>query len=517
MARTEISNKEIFYMKKRILICDDNPTQFEGLRKHLDSKYDVHNVDKYTKIIDYLDKHGHFNLLILDLGYDGEYSGHTIIPEIEKKFPKQKIVIYSRIYNETLDDEKRRIIQFLHSCKSIVDGFDPGLPIEEKIERIEEKIGGPSFLNKGKEEIWILHLSDLQFGGPGVLSEPETLATLVTSALNSFIKGDQEKHEPLGREIPSIIVVSGDISQTSSPNEYVLASKFFKELYYELRNLSKDIEFDINNLINDTNIIQVPGNHDFNWSISRSRNIHEMIKDLNGTKKKTYVYIEGLENMRDDLNYIDYVSRVFFDSYIKIFDKKNSFFNKSFVIYNLMNEIGIIFILLDSTRFENHFNSIGKVTEIDFNNIKRELEKIDPEQKALRILITHHTLDSNANKDKQLYLENGDRKRLINFIRIYCNISIVLTGHLHNFNFSEIPADDDKKVIHIGSGTLRSDDLNKFELPKFVLLRIWDYKSTNDKFKKLTVYPFSYNGNIYQKFSTFNGGQNCYKNFDINY
>lgn len=113
-------------------------------------------------------------------------------------------------------------------------------------------------MNKNNE-VLILHISDLHRTPKAELSNEDLWGTLRNDIYNTYGDtefGPDEPQLPTPEEI-DLIVVSGDVTQTASPEEYTEAEQFLCQLATELLGGNK------------TRLIIVPGNHDVSWNYSR--------------------------------------------------------------------------------------------------------------------------------------------------------------------------------------------------------------------------------------------------------
>ena len=74
-----------------------------------------------------------------------------------------------------------------------------------------------------------------------------------------------------------------------------------------------------------------------------------------------------------------------------------------------------------------------------------------------------------------------------------------------------------RKVVHVGAGTARSDDRRMYGQPEFNLLRLHDLSLDTNKFKVVTVYAFEWNGVIYSQKNAFERGTRAFKSFELRY
>lgn len=501
--------------KKRILICDDDNTQFNLLKDILDNTYDVVRSTDYKNVVEDLEKNKHVHLLILDLGFPGgRYIGHECIPDVITKFPHLKIIIFSDIILR--NDRAREAAQIFRKLRSpqisaILSPADKAPIIEFEVNKA---LGTSQWLKDG--ELWLLHASDIQFGGEGMNWDAEPLARQIWQMVQTFVQNDPETETEGRRSYPSLAVLTGDLTEHARPCEFDQASRFAQKL----SELIEERSSDMTGLIGKHSVIVIPGNHDINWDISFARNLHP--KERETPSDSPVEYKNGRENVREDLNFLWRYSWSPF-SEIKCGlpeDQSDWAWEPGYLICNLKDELKIIFVCLNSSRWSvDHLEPRALVPQGVWLEIETKLNAVDPDKSAARILLVHHTLAVEAEpKDRLTLKENPDEpKLLINMLSRTCNFSSILTGHIHELVADELNTGSDKrKLVYIGAGTTRSSDRKEYRNPQFNLIKLGNMSDEN-KFQTLTVYPFHWDGTRFCAHAAWEDGTRAWHPFELKY
>lgn len=506
--------------KKQILICDDDDKQYLNLRDFLIEKnYEVYRSHHYNYVLNDLEKYKPIHLLILDLGFFEEqekckksYVGHKCLSDVTEKYPDLKIIINSSILMEQEDDklkEAKAIIQKLLHYPNIKSFLYPGIDQLLLEFEIDKAIGTSKWFID--DEIWILHISDMQFGGTGLPTSGEMLATKIWETIDSFIKSSTDNEK---LNYPSLAFITGDLTQHGRPSEFDDAANFIKELSLKI---SKERP-EMLGIIDSHNCIIIPGNHDMNWDISRARNIY--IENGETVYKKE---ITNCTNFNPNLNFLEEYSWLPFSRIGCGLPKSNInwCWDPGYYIIDLKIELGIILVLLNSSKCNsNHISHKGIVSRKILYEIQNNLNRLDCEKNAARILLVHHTIDERKNSKERLSLDEEDSgcKDLLEMIVRTCGFTVVFTGHSHEFSIDKIPIGTEEiKSIHIGTGSARSDDLPKYRTPNFNIVKIFDRSLDTNKYKKISIYPFSWNGKHFCRYSGFDNGMKNWETFELKY
>lgn len=260
-----------------------------------------------------------------------------------------------------------------------------------------------------KEKFSVLHLSDLQFGGKAAGGSFNDYARIA-----QFLK-DKEIN-------PAIIVITGDIADKGKEDEYKEAQEWLQGLIKKIWDIDGEIGED-----NLKRIIMVPGNHDYDVSISASDYFDFKFKATNkGTfekKENTYANQKiGFYNFtRFAYEFSRNISWLFY-------------MNKAIHINDTFKDWGIRFVTLNSA-----YNINSDNCENRFDNFYCDLS--DFEEKVLvadenasdglcNILVLHNPPDNFKND-----ADKGQKSwsRLMTIIEDN-KIKLIMSGHTHDFN-----------------------------------------------------------------------------------
>ena len=371
---------------------------------------------------------------------------------------------------------------------------------------IGKAVGGPKWLRE--EEIVLLHLSDLQFGGEGLPGSAKTLAAQIAEALQSFIEGETYKGEDKKRRFPDLVLISGDLTQHGRPTEFEQASSFVTDLSATINDRSKEMA----GLVGSRNVILIPGNHDVNWDILRGRSIFSDAEglqyrpELNPDKDLEFLWREAWAP------YCEFSRALLNGTAEWVWDPGYS-------VIDLQKEIGVIFVCVNSARWGvTHLGQKGAVNHSTWLTIQAQLNALDPVKKATRVLLVHHSLHPSVKKENRLLLAESEDEpeQLVDLLKKGCNIAVVMTGHIHELAAQELVGGDaSNKLIHVGAGTARSKDTKPFCNPQFSVLRLCELDPHVNKFKHLDVYPFQWDGKRFAAHAAFQYGQKIWQRFEL--
>jgi len=502
--------------KKRILICDDNKTSRDTLTNILKESYDVFYSHYYKNVINDLKTHGPIQLLILDLGFDesgsttkDEYIAHKEVPDIIKFDPGLKIIIRSNILTKReLTAEALEISRELMGVENVCD-FISTADLAPKIRfSVDKAIGSPKWLKDG--EIWMLHLSDIQFGGEGLPVDNKTLATKVVETIQKFVDSEPDNDEEGRRRHPFLTLITGDITEHGFPKEFDEFSEFAKILTKQLSEMTTDFVG-----ILDNNTIFIPGNHDMNMNILQAQNLHKVNEKI--------IYKYGVSGKDPDLEFLkSYSWKPFCEVEFGNLKNANDWIcDPGYKLINLKDELGIIFVCLNSSFWgHDHIERHNIVPEDIWFDINKELHEKDKDNNACRILLVHHSIADNIEPKNRLILKKGGdvHSLLRDQISRTCNFAAVFTGHTHEQAASSLKTGSkERKLVHIGAGTLQSDNTPKYRNPEFNIIKISDFSPDNDKFLSLTVYSFHWSGSNFGNYNTFEDNTKFSEKFDLLY
>jgi calcineurin-like phosphoesterase family protein len=262
-----------------------------------------------------------------------------------------------------------------------------------------------------KFEKIILHLSDLHFG-PNNKYQQKTLVpdTPKSNGLDVLIK---DIAKTINRQV-DFVIISGDLTCSSEPNEFNAASEFLVALSSKL-NIQKE------------KILIVPGNHDIKWTNPTS----------------------STPETQSELNYSNFL-QVFYQK------KAENFF------CNLAFDEHIALLGLNSIRIEPRMHGIGYIGDDQLDYAFESILK-DHRDKILIACAHHHILPVNAIEP----ISEGKNVSLMADAKLVADrlleekAILYLHGHMHTPFFSvlrringDIEANQEQELFVFSAGSL---------------------------------------------------------------
>jgi HEAT repeat protein/predicted MPP superfamily phosphohydrolase len=298
----------------------------------------------------------------------------------------------------------------------------------------------------------ILHLSDLHFG---ILDQ----ANLWSNQLAADLYND--------RNISHLdaLILSGDIANYSTPEEYEAAEQF-------LHNLRQDFP------LNPEQIILVPGNHDLNWKLAEEAYRLERRKNYKGELREgSYIDKGDIIEVRDEEDYKQRFAH-FSQFYETIKQKPYPLdYDQQYTLDHLKEQNLLILGLNSAWQLDHHYKSRASINTNALSNALTKIRHNRDYDNCLKIAVWHHPLNS-AWEDR--ITDHGFTEQLaVAGFRLY------LHGHIHKAETSPHPYDltpDGRKLDRICAGTFgaRPDELN-YGYP-------WQYNLLKIEDNQLTVY-----------------------------
>ncbi|MGH9764784.1 MAG: metallophosphoesterase family protein, partial [Blastocatellia bacterium] len=304
----------------------------------------------------------------------------------------------------------------------------PSRRIEESVQRLEP--GSVFAPNPEKAPIRILHLSDLHFRDgidPMVFFQP--------------LKRDlEDKEEGFGVSAVDYLVVSGDISNRASEEEFENAHKFMSGLMSRFA-------------LAPTRCVIVPGNHDLSWAVEAYKWRSKTNVDLGKLSKGSYVEQEKVYGMRDE------------QSYPKRFENFQRFYHQlTQVPYPskpeeqcmafLFEEDGIQFLALNSAwEIDEYFKDRSSINQsalaagllkagAQIDNARKE-GRLEKDRSVLRIAVWHHPVTGNEKIASDAFMEQLRQE----------NFKLCLHGHVHEDRADMVGYLHPRKVYVAGAGS----------------------------------------------------------------
>ncbi|NEQ82686.1 MAG: NACHT domain-containing protein [Moorea sp. SIO2I5] len=302
------------------------------------------------------------------------------------------------------------------------------------------------------QTIYILHLSDLH------ITTPEQ-ATLWSNQLAQDLTQDLQ--------IPHLdaLILSGDIANYSTPQEYQAAQQF-------LDNFCQDFPLD------PKQIVLVPGNHDLNWKLSKDAYEFLYRENYNGELKEGH-YIEVNEELigvRDEAKYqqrfahfSQFYQAIKTEPYPLDYDQQG-------IIHHLPEQNLLILGLNSAWQLDHHFKDRASIHPGALSKALTQIRRNKDYGNCLKIAVWHHPLNSDGS---DRITDQGFMEQLA-----VAEFRLFLHGHIHKAQASVFPYDlsrDGRKLHGICAGT--------FSAPTFELRSAypWQYNLLKINDNQLTV------------------------------
>lgn len=253
----------------------------------------------------------------------------------------------------------------------------------------------------------ILHLSDLHFGTP-----------------NNADNWHNQLAEDLIHELDcphlDALILSGDIANKSTPEEYTAAKQF-------LDNLCQEFE------LQPEQIVIVPGNHDLNWEISEEAYTPKRRKaykgpmiDERGEKKPdpNYSidqgeYVEVLEPeqyKKRFANFCDFYQIITGKSYPLEYEQQG-------ILYHFPKQNFLILGLNSAWQLDHNYKSRASINADAINKALTDIRRDQAYKNCIKIAVWHHPLNS-AFEDR--IIDHGFMEQLAK-----AGFRFALHGHIH--------------------------------------------------------------------------------------
>jgi len=292
------------------------------------------------------------------------------------------------------------------------------------------------FCPEPDQTLRILHISDMQFDDPGT----STKEFLAEDAIADSLKNDNKS--------PDFLFISGDISYSGRPDEYLSALSWFdKDFLPQISNDKIDQWRE--------RIVIVPGNHDVNFRLTSCD-----YYDFNFNS-------ETRENMlvRSATNYQDHKKfglTPFRNFASKLSPDKNWSDRDSMCwVSNRFIGLGIQIILLNSVLSISSDNPSDVTIDKEMLRLlKRDIHSLRADKKPFRILISHHGPHPRDGLTNAI----SNWQEVENFIES-SEIDLFIHGHGHGYEDNSMGGTTSRKQMPIVmapsthlNGQLRSED-----------------------------------------------------------
>ena len=289
-------------------------------------------------------------------------------------------------------------------------------------------------INMPEESMRILHLSDLHFGSSAD-------ARRWSSQLVEDLQRNLDVHKL------DALILSGDITNRSTPEEYQAAIEFVDELCQDF-SLKKE------------QIIVVPGNHDLNWELSKQAYVlkdtdrcepHELeqgrcirVADDAVRVLQQEIYPQRFINFKDFYDH--------FKPRIKSYSLESA---RQYSLDIIGNDI-LVMGLNSAWQIDHHYRDRANININALTNALNEIRRTDLYNNSrVKIAVWHHPINS-SHEDR---IRDGDflQRLAVNGFQLF------LHGHVHraeNDKFHYDQNTDGRRLARICAGTFGSPTRN---------------------------------------------------------
>lgn len=280
--------------------------------------------------------------------------------------------------------------------------------------------------------IRILHLSDLHVGKG---DDPLSLLQPLENDLN-------EREDGLGVDSLDYLVISGDITNRATPEEFERAREFVSQLIAKFG-------------VTGDRCIIVPGNHDLNWDAE----VYTLVKKRNLTRQQL---VEGMYHQEGDVYFVrneaKYPERFKNFSehfYHPLLQKEYPLHPEQQCLPVLFSDTRLQFLAMNSAwEIDEYFRERSSISEralsrglADANqqlDAARKAGTLDRDAGVLRISVWHHPISGNEKIQADAFMG-----RLLK-----ANVQVCLHGHVHEERADWLRYPQSDRQIHVvGAGS----------------------------------------------------------------
>jgi 3',5'-cyclic AMP phosphodiesterase CpdA len=298
----------------------------------------------------------------------------------------------------------------------------------------------------------ILHLSDLHFG---TLDQ----ANLWSSQLAEDLRNELD--------IPQLdaLILSGDIANYSTPDEYNAAEQFLHKFCQQFP-------------LTPEQIILVPGNHDINWEQAENAYRIERRKNYKGELREgCYIDRGDIIEVRDEqdyknrfANFSNFYQAIKGEPYPPDYEQQG-------ILHHLAEQNLLILGLNSAWQLDHHYKTRANIHPIALSNaLERISRDRETYQNCLKIAVWHHPIHSSG-EDRITDAAFLDRLAVAGF-------RLFLHGHVHEAKTSNYRYDmtkDGRNLDQICAGTFGAPTR------ELVTGTPWQYNLLQFEGNKLTV------------------------------
>jgi len=271
----------------------------------------------------------------------------------------------------------------------------------------------------------ILHLSDLHFGN-------------VENAHNWYNQLAEDLTNGLDCHCIEVLILSGDIANKSTPDEYKAATYFLKELCKEFK-----IESDCR--------VIVPGNHDLNWTLSEKTGYELMYREDYEGDLQEEQFIEINNKIIQARNEEGYKQRFahFCDFYKTVKEKSYPLeYSNQNILHHIPKRNLLILGLNSAWQIDHYFKNRAAINPNAISNALTKIRKQKRYNKSFKFAVFHHPLNG---QDNDRITDHGFMELLAS--NGFC---VCMHGHIHKPEtglFRYDISEHGRKIHIIGAGT----------------------------------------------------------------
>jgi HEAT repeat protein/3',5'-cyclic AMP phosphodiesterase CpdA len=244
----------------------------------------------------------------------------------------------------------------------------------------------------------ILHLSDLHFGN----SE---------NAKNWYNQLAEDLYQELKCQQLDALILSGDIANKSTPEEYAAAQVFLDNLRDEFK-------------LKPEQIVLVPGNHDLNWELSEDAFTPIRRKNYQGALDEgRYIDNGNYIEIRDEDKY-QHRFQHFSEFYKTIKNQPYPLqYEQQAILHHFPTQNLLIVGFNSAWQLDHHYRTRASINPTAVTNALLEIRRSETYQKCLKIAVWHHPLNSSS---EDRITDSGFMEQLA-----ISGFRFALHGHIH--------------------------------------------------------------------------------------
>src|SRR5207237_1176306 len=141
-----------------------------------------------------------------------------------------------------------------------------------------------------------------------------------------------------------------------------------------------------------------------NWDVLRAQNLHRVEENQSGRELRRWEYIDRADGRQPTLEFIHEYGLLPFCRFPVGLPSVNPSWAwaPGYHVWNIIQK-SVIAVTVNSSRWGvDHVEQLGLVEQRIWRAIRDQLNGLDPDRRAMRILIVHHSLDYHADPDERL-------------------------------------------------------------------------------------------------------------------